>query len=371
MRTQPDAKWLREMARKVAEEPVPEVDWEKIEQGVFDTLEQPGQPIRLEARPPVWPRVAAVAAVAAGLALVVSWSASRSTELVPPDLAPAEPVAKVQGTTPSRVDDMVGSVLVTEDEPMTVEHEGWARFQLAPDSRVKVQRLDERVALDLIQGKVEAEVNRHANHEIFTVDVDGMRVAVRGTIFSVERHGDSMRVDVERGAVSVGPSGSGAGESWLMESPLTGTYSLAGKAQLSVGPLDTSAEPNSKVGLPEPAKSWQRPPSSAAVKADAANVEEEPLPEMLTNQSASSVLAAIASQVEACHREAIPVSQDGVTVRVRTTITIRVAPDGHVVFARFDPPLVPKAQSCASGVVQQATFPAARKESVLQLPLHL
>ena len=370
MRTQPDAKWLREMAREIANEPVPEVDWEKLEQGVFDSLEQPGKPIRFEARPPVWPRVAAVAAVAAGLALVVSWSASRFTELVPSGHTPTEPVAKVQGTTPSRVEDMVGSVLVTEDEPMTVEHEGWARFQLAPDSRVKVQRLDERVALDLIHGKVEAEVNRHANHEIFTVDVDGMRVAVRGTVFSVERHGDSMRVDVERGAVSVGPSGSGAGESWLMKAPLTGTYSLASKAQLSVGPLDASSETDPEVGLPEPAKSWQRPPSIAAAN-DAAKVEEEPLPEMLTNQSASSVLATIASGVEACHREAIPVSQDGVTVHARTTITIRVASDGHVVFARFDPPLVPKAQSCASGVVQQATFPAARKESILQLPLHL
>lgn len=371
MSTRPDAKWLREMTREVAAEPVPDLDWDKVEKGVFEALEEPGQPVRLHAPPPVWPRVAAVAGVAAGLALVVSWSASHTPELAPTAKAP---VAAEQPTPPApTAASLAGSQLVTEHEPLTVEHGGWATIRLAPDSRVTVQRLDERVALALDEGKVEAEVNRRASHEIFTVDVDGLRVAVRGTVFSVERRGDAMRVDVERGTVAVVPIGSGDAEGWLMKAPSTGTYSIEHETQLAMGPLTT--EPPADRKQPDAAppaltatvgKSRPSGDGAAAPEVDSAT---ESLPESLTSESASSVLASIASEVKRCHRDAVPSSQGGVTIRAQTTITIQVAPDGHVSFARFDPPLMPQAQRCASAVVQRAQFPRARTESALRLPL--
>jgi hypothetical protein len=112
-------------------------------------------------------------------------------------------------------------------------------------------------------------------------------------------------------------------------------------------------------------------PSGGVGLSDSAPSASASLPESLTKELASASLANIAREVESCYRRNMPRGNEGVTIHAQTTVNIRIAPDGHVVFARFDPPLAPEAQACASGVVQSATFPRARTESVLVLPLVL
>jgi len=368
------------MAREVAEEPVPDVDWDSVENRVFDRLEEPGRPLMLAPPAPVWPRIAAIAAIAAGIAFGVSWSASKTE----PPHQPTASVVHAQDLKPAEngfVTANAGTELVTENAPITVKHEGWAEFRLAADSRVRVQRLDDRVALDLIKGKVDAQVTKRGGEEIFTVLVDGMRVAVRGTIFSVERMGDTMRVEVRRGSVAVGPTSPGTTEEWLVSSPSAGTFSLREHVRLSSEPLVSSShvfeEPSKPevavVDEPEPAPTSEIDrPKVAPPKLPATDEPPSaPVPEMLTPELATVPLAEIKRLVAACYRDSIPKNNDGVTIHAHTTINIRVAPDGHVAFARFDPPLAPKAQSCASAVVQQARFPKARTESVLSLALNL
>lgn len=383
MKRQPDAKWLRKMAREVANEPVPDLDWESVENRVFDRLEEPGRPLMLAPPTPVWPRIAAIAAIAAGIALAVSWSAS-NTEAPHQATASVVHARDLKPAQNGTVTASAGTELVTEEVAVTIEHEGWAKFRVAADSCVRVQRLDDRVALNLIKGKVDAQVTKRGGEEIFTVLVDGMRVAVRGTIFSVERSGDTLRVEVTRGAVAVGPASPGTTEGWLVSAPSAGTFSLREHVRLSSEPLVPSPrvfeEPSKPevavAGEPEPTPRPElEQPKVAATKLPAPPETDDqpsaPVPEMLTAELAAVPLAEIKRLVTACYRDSLPKDNEGVTVHAHTTLNIRVAPDGHVAFARFDPPLAPKAQSCASGVVQQARFPEARTESALVLALNL
>ncbi len=183
--------------------------------------------------------------------------------------------------------------------------------------------------------------------------------------------------------MAVGPASSGTTEGWLVSAPSAGTFSLREHVRLSSEPLVSSPrvfdEPSKPevavVDEPKPAPRAEiEQPKIATPKLPATPEDAQPsapVPEKLTPELAAVPLAKIKHQVIACYRDSIPKDNDGVTIHAHTTINIRVAPDGHVTFARFDPPLAPKAQSCASGVVQQALFPKARTESVLALPLSL
>ncbi len=377
MKRQPDAKWLREMAREAAEEPVPEVDWERVERGVFDQIEQRGRPLRLTRPEPAWPRAAAIAAIAAGIALAVSWSGS--------DTAPTvNPVPRANPDLPASpaVTATVGSDLVAHDTALSVHHDGWAHIRLAAHSRMRVNQLGDRVALDLIHGRIDARVDKHSHEQVFTVDVDGMRVAVRGTVFSVERHGGAMDVGVTRGAVEVGSTAASDSRSWLLTAPANRNFpinSLAARDEHR-GKSSPGAEneenrhevrPESESAPPHAARPRR---ASAPDKGDSSDPRElaaPSLPEALDEDSAAAALARIAAAVEACARQEMPDGNDQVTIHVYTTIRIRVAPDGHVAYARFEPPLAPKAQSCASAEVRRARFPRARTESFLSLPLSL
>ena len=372
MKRQLDARWLREMAEEVAKAPSQELNWDRIEQGVFDRLDARGP--RLLPRPSVaaWPRVlgaAAVAAVAAGLVLTASRTPSTPLE---PTFAPVALQQEGNGIG-------AHTELVAEDHPVAFEHAGWARFRLGNPGRIRVLRMDDRVALHLLEGKVEADVTRQSIGEAVTIRAGNLRVAVHGTLFSVELRDGTLRVQVERGAVAVGPASRGVTEGWLVTGPSTGVFDLAHGRRLHGFP--SVSDPISLVPPPAPSAEPPSPPSvevepAPAVKAPAPVSLQPPapiapsLPEVLTADLAAATLQSIAQGVTACHRNAMP-RTDGVTIRAQTRISIHVAPNGQVTFARFDPPLSPRAQTCASGVVQGATFPRARIESVLELPLRL
>jgi hypothetical protein len=79
--------------------------------------------------------------------------------------------------------------------------------------------------------------------------------------------------------------------------------------------------------------------------------------------------AAIGSAVRSCladHPRA-----DNVTVVVSTTVHLGLAPDGTVSSARFDPPVAPDVNACASGAIYKVHFTHGGSVSIpvdLRLP---
>ena len=402
-----DARWLRNMAQEAAKLEAEcsdaELDWNRIERGIFSRLDaetsepQPISKSNSASKWPVWAGLASVAAVAA--AIVLAW---------PSEPINAPSIACVESNTaePSAVDDRLETV--TGGFPVTLDHDDWARFRLSPRGRYYVLTMDDRVSFHLIEGKIEADVQRHkaknAKHggvengvaddgvveESVVVRAQNLEVAVRGTLFSVEIRDGKVHVQVQRGAVTVRPvleqstashTGSIAMDSWLVEGPSTSVFDGNLARRIAEYPsvldpisLDVSSNPDrepqqqpaSAVGNQEPERSV---PSRFQPMSASKPREPISLPAVLTSELAGPTLRDIAQGVTECHRAAVPPRVDGVTIQAQTRIFIRVAPDGHVVFARFEPPLSPKAQVCASSIVQDASFPRALAESALELPL--
>jgi hypothetical protein len=272
---------------------------------------------------------------------------------------------------------------VTSDSPLTFNHEGWALFRLNPHGRLQVTSLGDRVELTLVEGKVDATVTRQSLDDRFTVRVGNMRAAVHGTVFSIERRDHTMHVEVQQGSVAVGPVARlGTTEGWLVTAPSTGLFDLERAVRLSsrstvshpivIEPARAFVEvqPDALEEV-KPADTKVSAASRPQAKPKVEEARDPSLPEQLTPALAANTLRSLARQIEICHHNAVPKRTEGVTIRASTTVTIQVAPDGHVVFARFDPPLSPVAQLCASSAVQSASFPRARVESVLILPISM
>src|SRR5690606_27787373 len=143
--------------------------------------------------------------------------------------APGSPGAMAR----HRVDALVpGSVIESGAEPVQLSLEGVATWTLTPGSRARVRSISVPHVVELEHGTIVAEVvpryDTSALIEAFAVEVGGTRVAVRGTVFSVERIGDMVDVEVTRGAVTVGPAGHrGPTTGVLLTSPARGVFDAA------------------------------------------------------------------------------------------------------------------------------------------------
>ena len=296
------------------------------------------------------------------------------------------------------------TIIVAGDRHYAFEHSDWARFRLSPEGRIRLMAAGDSVSMHLLEGKIEADVENQGANRTVSVQAGSLLVTVRGTLFSVEARSKGVQVQVERGAVEV-KSVSEAGEGWVVSGPSTRVFGLEPVRELEnrstvVDPISVDSEPLSEVQGEEkkPPQPYVAKTAPVALAVPAAEVVPEAvgtavpesaakgevrallsrdspypaassLPGTLTPGLAAATLRQIAQEVTVCQRSAVPSKLDGVTITAQTKIVIRVAPDGHVIFARFDPPLQPKAQVCASGVVHGTMFPRTSGESMLELPL--
>jgi hypothetical protein len=403
-----DAKMMRELVREAAREPVPEVDWNRVEQRLFEQIEREPAPSPRR-QTPAWRPIVAVAAVAASIAAAASFAseqspvAARSAARVAE--APAQPQAAsrlasgvIEASTVHEGDRLVAGV-----GALTVQHPGQASWVLANTSVVRIERLDSVIVIDLEAGSVRVEVEPRQQAESFVVRVGDTAVSVHGTIFTVEKRGDRALVQVLRGSVAVGPrSRRGQAMGWLMVAPSSATFSASGLGEPEFGTLPLSALQESDRALPgaqplagarpeapavaneepahpaAPGAQVPRPQNAAPVapvqpepQAQNEPVQQDPsLPETLTDAAARSSLDAARAGIADCHRRLGAVGGDGVRVQVQSKLTIMVAPDGHVTTGRFDPPLAREVQSCAGAVLLSTVFPKARSASTLVLALH-
>ncbi|WP_434042029.1 MULTISPECIES: FecR domain-containing protein [Sorangium] len=393
-----------------AEEP-PEPRWDAIERELFARIEKPA-PVR-RARPrerPPLGRALGFAAAAAAIAFAIL-AAGRSAPPVAVTSAPprARDLAEIP-RAPGAVDDRdfralrPGDSIETAAYAVSFADVGSVRWTLLPNSRAVVRAVGAAgvghvVALE--RGAVRADVVTRAPEEglveAFAVEVDGTRVAVHGTLFTVTRLDGRVEVDVEHGTVAVGPAAyRGATTAHLLVGPSRGTFSLDGgrdarllqrPAAQDSAPAVASPAPAPPPAPPPPATAAARPPSGAAAVAAAAAHEEDPAAPVgssVTEPIASppaepATSAAAAPAPESAAVEPVPEAQPAsappaltpasvqsalsscfaretaggsslIRRSIVSTLRISVRPDGSVAGVRFDPPLRPALQACAEGL---------------------
>jgi hypothetical protein len=293
---------------------------------------------------------------------------------------------------------------------VTVECEGHASFALEEGTLATITRAEAPLVLALVRGAIEAEVVPVPSGEAFAVDVDGVRVAVHGTHLRVARSGPNAVVDLNEGVVSVGAVPRvGTVLGTLIEAPahaeflatdaqgtLTVTHdagrvrtpvTLASMASSEEAPHVGRALPVLVPAAAAPAKGDPNPVARAiggapSVRAEAHPVAAAPSPASgappltsdapLSSEAAASASgppvsasdappasdeqtkAALAAAVRACMGER-PAAEN-VTVVVETTLYLGLQDDGTVRSARFEPPVAPDVNACATPAIYRARF---------------
>ncbi|MGD0678707.1 MAG: hypothetical protein ABSC94_25140 [Polyangiaceae bacterium] len=240
---------------------------------------------------------------------------------------------------------------------------------------MRVDDSSRTLVLALEQGAVEADVVPVASGEALAIDVAASRVAVHGTHLRVARMANQVAVDLSEGVVAVG------------EAPRTGP--LLGS--LVVAPAHAEFAASDPIGTLTVTHDWNDvrtaaafgsadPPSAASNALSAASSDSLPVgrPDLLlpgrlatplvptrapaaASGSSAAVTPALANAeqviahaVQACMAERP--RADNVTVLVSTTLHIDVADDGAVRSARFDPPVMPDVNECASRSIYRVRF---------------
>lgn len=300
-----------------------------------------------------WPTVFAAAA-----ALALVW-------LKAPEPRSAEQAITLRGmlTREPGIDGdaiELGEVLEADARSLTIRHAGIATWRLTAPGRVRILERGERITVALEQGRIEAEVVPQSQPEVFAVEIERTRVAVHGTVFSVERRGDKAEVAVSEGSVRLGTSdqrGNTQGE--ILRAPArTEVTVLRVAAELP----ETAPSQNARGRVRVHPKPWNRDTgvASAQTAATAPSAPEPDLPEVPAGTEIEHLWESINREVSQCFAEQ-PAGEPNVRVSVNTRISVVLAPDGTVAITNFEPPLSEPIQLCIS---QQLTTFRAQKSKL-------
>ncbi len=388
---------VRLMTEQLREQQPPELDWVRVEQGLREKIAT--EPARKQHRwfGPATVRVASIAVAAAAIALVLTTSGSgfRSPSMQTDEPGSITDVSKLETITGRRgrivhlLHEMPsGSVVETDDEPLSFALPGLAYWTLAPHSRVIVSQVDMPQQLVLLRGAVRAAVKPNAGGddilETFSVIAGKTRVAVHGTVFTVALDADQVTVTVRRGAVTVGPAEHQAMTSgYLQVAPSRVAYSLDGArgeplvlappkkrpkgyAWRRPSPQEHGSAKASKTE-PEPSSGGPAVPSTTAVASTGSVVPSgtvapgEPAPSSTdqspnsepppTTPSAKPSTAApeplspaqARGMILGCLKAGTSANGGSTQVQVRgySNVTVHLGAQGRVASLQFDPPLRP------------------------------
>ncbi|HHH29226.1 MAG TPA: hypothetical protein ENK57_12905 [Polyangiaceae bacterium] len=389
--TDAEIRMLRQIVEEVRDQPPPEVDWDTLEARVLARVAADEASRRRQAKAaPRWGAVAGFAAAAAAVVMLAAGiggdTADPSHEAVSELVARADLVAVPRGPNEPALYTVVGmqpdAAVESGAEPMRFTLPGVVTWTLAPHSRVVVETVPvPRGAstmphvVRLEQGRIDADVvpRQGSNQllEAFVVEAGATRVAVHGTVFSVERRADVVDVEVTRGSVTVGPAHHrGVTTGHLMVSPKRASF-RAGRvvrggdvatAEISVA-IREAGEPTEEVIArtgtsktpapePEPVEMAAAPvaqPSAPPRVDEAPQGENEELP---NDKPPVLSVAAAQSRVLGCLASAAP---DGATAGTKVTVSSQVtavlSTEGEVVSVQFVPPLRPDLQQRCAGVL--------------------
>ena len=116
---------------------------------------------------------------------------------------PAKQTAKLSTRRLNGDQLALGTRLTAGNQPLVVEHLGRARWTLEPHATALVTDAGEFLTVKLESGALSAAVVPNPKPETFAVEVEGTRVAVHGTAFRVERVAERVQVEVSEGTVAV------------------------------------------------------------------------------------------------------------------------------------------------------------------------
>jgi len=406
--TPDQARALRFMVEEMRAEPTPDIAWDDLEQKLLSRIARNEEPryVPRASAPSSFARVASFAVAAAVLALGIGlggMSGDRRAAMgETPDTARAvtpvaiESVALAGGEAGVRGDHdllalRVGDAIETGAEPATFVQAGSVRWTLAPSSRAIIRArgvggVGHVVALE--RGSIQAEVTPRDPSEglveAFAVEAGGTRVAVHGTLFSVTLAANEVVVDVEHGAVAVGPVGHvGMTTGHLLVGPARASFSLDGgrlarrlsrwghptpqarATAMPVAALDapaspaaddavrgeadesaaTPAHPSRQVAVSAPvaahpaAAPGQAPAAEPAVEAPVAPAVP-PAPQFLTE-------SVIRSELAQCFRQTHPAGVSEAVKSASWTFVLSVRADGSIQSGKFDPPADNDFTNCA------------------------
>jgi ferric-dicitrate binding protein FerR (iron transport regulator) len=366
---------LDRIVREAREDLVPDThgrghDWSEVDRRVFDriarTSSRIGMVVPTGAGRPIVP-------VAIGLALAAAAAATlffRPLVPVATQTVTAEIAASVGATSGLRINGAevgrsgapirVGDRLeTTTDVDLQSLSESGARavaWRLEGGSSVLVNHARLPLGVALERGAVEADVERVPSGEAFAVDVGPVRVAVRGTHLRVARNGESASVDLTAGTIAIGPipAPGAMTEGELVSAPAHVDIDLLHPAAIHVDRKEEMVRaPSPKVPTNPVAHAGDVPrvapslpllpsPSPAPAKPAAGSVDTRTPNETL------------ADAVRACVVKHL--SSGTVHVTVTSTLILDLEKDGSVRLARFEPPLAPEVQTCASDAIYKTHF---------------
>jgi hypothetical protein len=341
---------LGQLVREARSEPVARIDWDRVEQGLMRRVRRTPResaPVAFLAR--LWAPLAMAAVAAAAFVL---WLRA------PTSPASIEPAARAASEhAPPGVQDASmlasGARLTAAAQALTFSHAGRASWTLDPHASAVLVEVGERIVVRLERGKLLAHVVPSSVPESFVVEAAGARVAVRGTVFSVELLRSQIVVDVEEGVVAVGPrDGSGA---HLLRANAHGEFSMDGAhGVIDGGAVDLRAG----AGAP-PSKAAAKAPVRASAPAPVANPEPIEAPVVLPLEPSISEIengvAEIVTAVSSCFERHTP-GGGGMRITVRTALSLHIEPSGKIAEAEFQPPLAPDVAACSTVALVELSF---------------
>jgi FecR-like protein len=374
------------------------VDWRAIERAVFARIkrERSAERARFSAgRHGLWAMAGAMAVAFLGVVVVLAGKGR--------EIARVDPVTNRDGRAGRIVDLGAGPVLVngsaarsgalvvlgdvieTRGSEVTIAREGALTFTVENNSRLSVSHVRGPLVVSLERGAVRAHVTPVVDGEAFAVDVEQSRVAVHGTLFRVSRVGLHAAVDLTEGVLSVGNAPrSGPVMGTIVTAPAHADFTVSD----AVATMRVTHDLNAVRPLPPSAFPSDAEPAAVAVQRLRLKAQSEggaplwsppingrPSPRLVGSASPGPEVAAGSSGptprpsagVEAAASDAIESAvlacmaerpyPDNVTVLVHTTLYLEIGDDGSVRTARFDPPVAPEVNGCASSAIYKAHFP--------------
>lgn len=250
-----------------------------------------------------------------------------------------------------------GDVVSVSGGNAVFSQEGKVRFSIESGSEVSVTHPTAPLILALAIGATEADVTPVPTGDAFAVDVASKsgavaRVAVHGTHLRVARQGDHVVVDLTEGVVAIG--GVANGESTIVHAPAHVEFDatdaahtvVINRAADAVRAADTTvhqasvAAPPATVAATHPLGHSSPGAVSAVKPVDTATPAAIVDPERALSQAVQGCIVSVPSSTQ-------------VSLTFESKLSLRLADDGSVQSALFDPPLPVEARECAARAIYQ------------------
>ncbi len=347
---------------------------------------------------------AAALAMAAGIALLVSRESGReqrsSGDAQRAELS-AGSLRTTEGSGTVRIQGVAvesGHVLRAGDDievdsaRAILERSGKVRWLLereaeAPGAvaRAHVKSAGESLIVGLDKGVVEAQVTPVPSGEAFAVDIATsstlVRVAVHGTHFRVARSGTHVVVDLTEGVVSIGvPPPTGVTNGTIVTAPSHVEFDAASlESTLRIDRSPGSVRTAVSLAMERDVPTAPPPGSATSVASATPTGARSPVPNRAQTRSPAESVGSVPNgdpglppreAISQAVRECALAQRRSGTVRVTvtTSLQLKVAPNGEVESARFDPPLLPAVQTCAAAAIYKVKM-LESKASALTIPI--